>query len=171
MSPFIQLILETFWVFLPAGVANTVPVLAAKYHIFPSLAKPLHEPLLGKHKTWRGLVLGIIFGSITAIIQYVVYPAFPYPTLRSALLIGGALGLGALLGDAIKSFFKRRRNIAPGKPWPVLDQIDAIIGAIIVALFFFPLTPAHMLTAVILFGILSWCVSAIGVTLKIKSSL
>lgn len=171
MGLVIQIILETFWLFVPAGVANTVPVLAGKFGWLPALASPIHEPLLGKNKTWRGLLLGVLFGSMTGIIQYYLYPTFPYPTPRSALMIGAALGFGALAGDAIKSFFKRRRNIAPGQSWPLLDQIDFIVGAVIMADFFFPLTPVHIMIAVILFGILSWCTSVIGVTLRIKSLL
>ena len=38
------------------------------------------------------------------------------------LWIGLALGLGALLGDSIESFFKRQTSIAPGKDWPFWDQ-------------------------------------------------
>ncbi|RMD58557.1 CDP-archaeol synthase, partial [Candidatus Woesearchaeota archaeon] len=47
--------------------------------------------------------------------------------------IGFALGFGALLGDSVKSFFKRRMGIAPGKPWYIIDQLDYVIGAIIIA--------------------------------------
>lgn len=171
MSVIVSTILETFWLFLPAGVANVVPVLAARYHILSTLARPIHEETLGKHKTWRGVILGIIFGSIASSIQYFVYPAFPYLTLPAALSAGAALGAGALLGDIAKSFFKRRLQIPPGRSWPPFDQIDFIVGALMVAGTFFPLTFTHIAVAVVMYGIFSWLTSAIGVILKIKSSL
>lgn len=170
MGSSVQIILETFWLFLPAGVANSIPVLAAAYRLMPALATPIHEHLLGKNKTWRGLMLGLIFGSITGIIQFFIYPVFPYHSILSGLMAGAALGAGALAGDAVKSFFKRRLSIAPGQRWPVFDQIDFIVGAVVIAASFFPLMPAHIVTAVILFGLLSWLVSVIGVTLKVKTS-
>jgi CDP-2,3-bis-(O-geranylgeranyl)-sn-glycerol synthase len=39
------------------------------------------------------------------------------------------MGLGTAVGDAVKSFFKRRVGIAPGASWPVFDQIDFLLGA------------------------------------------
>ena len=44
-------------------------------------------------------------------------------------LIGFLLGFGALLGDALGSFIKRRMGIGRGKPAPILDQIDFLIVA------------------------------------------
>ncbi len=34
-------------------------------------------------------------------------------------------------GDAAKSFVKRRLGIAPGKPWIPWDQVDFVLGALI----------------------------------------
>jgi CDP-2,3-bis-(O-geranylgeranyl)-sn-glycerol synthase len=46
-------------------------------------------------------------------------------------MVGFLLGFGALLGDAIGSFLKRRLGIGRGKPAPILDQLDFIIVALI----------------------------------------
>ena len=154
-----QIILETIWLLLPAGVANTAPVFAAKYNWFPTLNRPIHERLLGSHKTWRGVVAGIIFGSIAGLL------------LGHGLLLGAALGAGALGADSLKSFIKRRLHIAPGKSLPVFDQIDYVIGALIVASLFVSLSAAHVLIAIIIFGVLSFATSWIGMKLKIKKSL
>jgi len=151
---------------LPAGVANTVPVIAAKYSWLPALNRPLDggatfrgRRVLGDHKTWRGLLVGIVFGSITGII------------LGQSAVVGGLLGFGALAGDAAKSFFKRQLNIAPGKPWPLFDQLDYVLGALLVASFMFPLTTAHVISAVIMFSFASYATSYLGMKLKIKKSL
>ena len=159
MNEWMQVILETIWLLLPAGVANTVPVVAAKYNWLPPLNKPIHIQLLGQNKTWRGVIIGVIFGSITGIF------------LGHGLVFGAALGFGALAGDAVKSFFKRRLKIAPGKSWPVFDQIDFVLGALIAASFFVSLTLLHVVTALIIFTMLSLATSFIGMKLKIKKSL
>lgn len=159
MSHWLQIILETIWLLLPAGVANTVPVFAAKYNWLPSLNRPISAGLLGPNKTWRGIAVGILFGSITGFL------------LGHGAIFGAALGFGALAGDAVKSFFKRLLKIAPGKPWPVFDQIDFVIGALIAASFFTALSFAHIITAVIIFSLLSLLTSGIGIRLKIKKSL
>ena len=41
------------------------------------------------------------------------------------------MGFGALFGDALKSFFKRQIGIRPGHSWMPFDQVDWIVGAVI----------------------------------------
>jgi CDP-2,3-bis-(O-geranylgeranyl)-sn-glycerol synthase len=49
--------------------------------------------------------------------------------------------LGALLGDLTGAFLKRRLGIKPGGLFPIVDQVDFVVGALV---FSFPL------------GIISW---------------
>jgi CDP-2,3-bis-(O-geranylgeranyl)-sn-glycerol synthase len=49
-----------------------------------------------------------------------------YPELF--VLFGFLAGFGAIFGDLLKSFFKRRVGIRSGGAWPVFDQLDFIIG-------------------------------------------
>jgi CDP-2,3-bis-(O-geranylgeranyl)-sn-glycerol synthase len=165
MLSLLNVIVETVWLLLPAAAANIAPVIAARYRWLPALNRPLDgnrtfhgKRLLGAHKTWRGLVVGIVAGGIAGFF------------LGSALL-GVVLGAGALAGDAAKSFVKRQLNIAPGKSWPPFDQIDAALGALLAASLIVPITLAHTITALIIFGVGSYLVSYIGVQLKIKKSL
>jgi len=44
------------------------------------------------------------------------------------ILTGFTMGLGAIFGDALKSFFKRQKNIPPGQPWFPFDQLDFVVG-------------------------------------------
>lgn len=159
MPQSVSLILETIWLLLPAGAANIAPVIAAKFNWAPPLGKPILPRFLGAHKTWRGLFFGLTFGSVTGLL------------LGQGFVYGAALGFGALLGDSVKSFFKRRLNIPPGKPWPVFDQVDFVIGALIIASLFFSLTFIHITSAIIIFGLLSWLCSYVGLKLKIKINL
>lgn len=186
MNVLLEIFLEMLWFLLPAGVANTVPVLAARWHVLPALAIPLDggktwrgRRLLGEHKTVRGLALGIIFGSIIGYFQHVAFEAQPiiqslslvsYREASLAIILGAWIGFGGLLGDALKSFVKRQLNIAPGKPWRPFDQIDLAIGALLVSVWFVPLTLLHIIVALIMTWIISFVVSLIGVTLRIKQS-
>ena len=97
---------------------------------------------IGDGVTWRGLIAGTIVGTLTGAIQGCLGPVImqtfgqyiitPIATdLYSGILIGFLLGFGALLGDAIGSFIKRRLGIGRGKPAPILDQLDFIIVALI----------------------------------------
>jgi len=49
---------------------------------------------------------------------------------RGWLDLGVRFGIGAMAGDAVKSFFKRRVGIRPGQPWIPFDQLDFIVGAL-----------------------------------------
>lgn len=38
-----------------------------------------------------------------------------------------------MTGDAVKSFFKRQRDMPPGSSWFPFDQLDFVIGALVFA--------------------------------------
>jgi len=44
-----------------------------------------------------------------------------------------ALGGGAIIGDACGSFIKRRIKIERGRPAPIMDQLDFVVGALVFA--------------------------------------
>jgi CDP-2,3-bis-(O-geranylgeranyl)-sn-glycerol synthase len=100
------------------GVANTAP-LVAKRLFGPRWLAPLDggliffdgRPLLGASKTIRGLVAAVTATALGALLLGV--PA----------TVGALLGGGAMLGDAIASFIKRRLGVAPSGRATGLDQI------------------------------------------------
>jgi CDP-2,3-bis-(O-geranylgeranyl)-sn-glycerol synthase len=133
------------WFYVPAYAANMSPVLVRGR--FGLLAVPLDagrtlggKRVLGDHKTWRGLLAAALTGALVFELQRLLYVC-GIATSLAAIDYGaqpwGAgvlLGLGAMVGDAVKSFFKRRIGIAPGASWPVFDQIDFLLGAYLLAL-------------------------------------
>lgn len=178
-------IIEVIWFFLPAGVANAAPVFAARFNWLPSLNHPLDggarwqgSRILGDHKTIRGFIVGIFFGLLTGFIQYLLYrfevirviSLVSYDSALTAALTGAWLGFGGLLGDAIKSFLKRRRGTAPGKPWRPFDQIDLIVGALLVSWWIVPLTIMHVVLSLIVTYVISLSTSYIGVQWRLKKS-
>jgi CDP-2,3-bis-(O-geranylgeranyl)-sn-glycerol synthase len=116
---------------------------------------------IGDGVTWRGLFAGTIIGTLTGALQGLIGPEIianfgqniitPIATnLPHGILIGFLLGFGALLGDAIGSFLKRRLGIGRGKPAPILDQLDFIIVALILVSFVVELNLICVVLAIIL---------------------
>lgn len=144
-------ILFALWFFAPAGLANAAPVFAARFNVLKPFDKPLDagasfrdRRIFGDHKTWRGLLAGAFVGLLAGFLQFLLVnfawePGFlnylvDYQNGLTTILLGGMLGVGALLGDAIKSFFKRQVNITSGKSWFPFDQLDYIVGALALSL-------------------------------------
>lgn len=149
-------ILFALWFFLPAGIANTAPVLANHLTFLKKFDTPLDfgktwrgKRILGANKTWRGLLFGIIVAILVVWLQQFFYSGSSwireisqdvnYSTINPVIL-GLLFGAGALLGDALESFFKRQLAIKPGESWFPLDQSDYIIGGILASSLVIPLS-------------------------------
>lgn len=177
-------ILLALWFFLPAGAANVAPIFAAKLPIMNRLDIPMDcgltfggKRLLGDHKTWRGLVAGLILSVITVYLQAYGYAHVAWIRNISMsvnyqqlplLSLGLLLGFGALGGDAAKSFFKRRRNIPAGESWIPFDQADLIIGAIIVTVPIITLNLAVYIWATVLWSVIQLLSTIAGYLLRLK---
>jgi CDP-2,3-bis-(O-geranylgeranyl)-sn-glycerol synthase len=111
--------LGTVWLFLPAYFANAAPVLL---HGGGPLDGGMNwsdgKRILGDHKTVYGTLYGVAVGAAVALAQ---------GNLAQGLLFS----VGAILGDLLFAFIKRRLGIQPGKPLPLWDQVGFIILAIL----------------------------------------
>lgn len=102
--------------------------------------------LIGDGVTWRGTVCGGLFGMVIGgilglLATYGIGSYFFNITasqitfmsgfVPQGLLVGFLLGFGALIGDAIGSFLKRRLNFERGKPVPLLDQLDFVVVSLL----------------------------------------
>ncbi len=163
---------------LPAYFANMAPVLVKNY--FKPLAVSLDfnkkfkgRRILGSHKTLRGLIAGVIIGIIIAFIQYQLLkiPFFASISLidyNEWASIGVLMGAGALIGDLVKSFFKRRANIKPGGRWIPFDQLDYVVGALLFISVLDVPSIEVIITALILSFLLHIIVNHIGYYLGIR---
>jgi CDP-2,3-bis-(O-geranylgeranyl)-sn-glycerol synthase len=136
---------------LPAYCANAIPVLFGGGRPIDS-DKVFSDgrPIFGSHKTIRGFVSGLIIGTLVGIGLSLV--------TDYSVLLGFAVSLGALLGDLFEAFAKRRLGYAPGASFPVADQLDFVLGALLFSLLISPPTwqvalvvlvitpPIHLLT-------------------------
>lgn len=119
---------EAVFLFFPAYVANATPVLLGGGPPLDFGKKFADKrPLLGSHKTIRGFLSGIITGTTTGI---VLFSFSPCQFQREAIPFSLLLSLGAMTGDLLGSFVKRRINRPPGSPLFPLDQLSFIAGAI-----------------------------------------
>lgn len=135
-------IATALWFILPAYCANAAPVIFGGGQPM-DFGKMFFDgkPFLGSHKTFRGFFAGIIVGTLVGLLQTLIFEQFLFQygaQFRYTVFLGFILSLGALIGDLIESFIKRRLNRSPGKSLPVADQIDFILGAFLFSLLVVP---------------------------------
>lgn len=157
------LFLQLIWLGLPAGLANIAPPIATK--LFPKLSYPVDayktfrgKRIFGESKTIRGLIAGVLLGELTFLLQQALFAHTQVVSILSynhlPWFFGFLFGIGALGGDLIKSFFKRQCNIPPSKTWIPFDQIDWILGTLILLLIFIPI-PLQIIVLGIAIGIIA----------------
>jgi len=122
-----QLIIEALVFIFPAYCANAVPVITGGGVPLDFGKKFIDgNPIFGKNKTFRGFFSGLTVGTVVGFAEsaFLDYP----------IILGLLLSLGALFGDLMGAFVKRRLGLSPGDLLVFLDQFDFIIGAILFSL-------------------------------------
>lgn len=98
--------------------------------------------VLGDGKTWRGFFGGSLAGVVFGIFQIGLADLFGTESSWGfgdwpwSLCLVLSLGFGAMIGDSLGSFVKRRLEIGRGDKAPVLDQYNFVAGAILLVLIF-----------------------------------
>ncbi len=139
------------WFILPAYCANAIPVIFGGRHPIDGGRTFFDgKPILGSHKTLQGFFSGLLVGTLVGFLQTLFFQnvLFKYSTqLRYDVFLGFMISLGALMGDLVESFIKRRLDVPPGSSLPIADQLDFVAGA-----FFFSLavSPPSLLTTLII---------------------
>jgi len=124
-------LLIAIYIAVPAYVANSTPVLLGGGAPIDRGRRLIDgRRILGTNKTVKGFAYGLLLGSLAGLVEAVLFANY------ALISVGVVASLGALLGDLFGAFLKRRLDIAPGNPLPVVDQLDFILGAI---LFTYPL--------------------------------
>jgi len=132
--------LQGIWYIFPAMVPNSAAVLFGGGPPMDFGRKMKDgKPVFGEGKTWAGFFGGIAIGLGTALAFLGAatawdttgqwgFGAYPYNILT---LI--ALPVGALLGDLVGSYIKRRLGKERGAKTPLLDMYNFVAGALIFA--------------------------------------
>lgn len=155
-----EIILQALWIVLPAYIANASALLVGGGTPI-DFGKNWRDGrrILGDGKTWRGLISGAFVGltggfGLSVAAKYINMSDFAFLGLNDftgfplMIPIIGSICFGALLGDIIKSFFKRRIGKRRGEDWIPFDQIDFVLGVL-----FFSFLIAGLLQ---IFGITSY---------------
>ncbi len=125
------------WMIIPAYIANGTPVVVAKLLSSRNIIRhPIDfgkifidgRRVLGDSKSWEGLLSGIIAGLITSLLQYFIEDS------SIVIVRGFILSIGAMAGDIIGAFIKRRIGLKPGEPLPIVDQLMFIVIALSLAI-------------------------------------
>lgn len=138
-----QIIAQAFWIIIPAYIANGCAVLVGGGTPidFGKKCKDGRR-ILGDGKTWRGLFVGSFLGMVggfglslaafyindidPSILTVSNFEGFPF-----MIPIFFSICFGALMGDTIASFFKRRIGKERGQDWIPFDQLDFIAGVLL----------------------------------------
>ena len=141
----LEIFYALYYIF-PAYCANGAPVLFGGGRSIDE-GKTFRDgrPLFGPHKTVRGFVFGILIGTFVGWVQEAYGPTVGLP--KGSVVLGFVLSLGALMGDLLGSFIKRRMNLKSGAHLPVSDQLDFMLMAL---LFSLPVQPPTLTYAVII---------------------
>ncbi len=120
--------LEILYFMAPAYVANMSPPLVKYWRAWN---RPISPRWLGSHKTVVGFAAGLLGAIATTLGQHVIGYTAGIVDYDRWLELGLRFGLGAMAGDSVKSFFKRRLRVLPGAPWIPFDQLDFTLGALV----------------------------------------
>lgn len=148
------------------------PVFAKHWNL--PFGNAISDKYFGSNKTYRGFIYGIIAAMITVFIQFWLIDIPYFKTLsildysKNPLLLGLTMGFGALFGDLVKSFFKRRMGRPPGSPFVPFDQVDFIIGGLIFLWFLQPISEDIVLFLLIVTPFLHFLTNVLGYILRIK---
>src|SRR3989344_454860 len=123
----ISFLLQALWFILPAYTANSFPVISKgkhplDFHVFLGANR-----LLGDGKTIEGSATGVAFGTLTGTLQILLQPYVPDNFVTMTAELAFLLAFGAIAGDIVGAFIKRRLGIARGASAPLLDQLDFLV--------------------------------------------
>ena len=180
---FFATVVLAIWLMLPAYISNSMAVVfGGGAPMDLGMKLPDGKRVLGEGKTMRGLVGGTACGIAAGLLQIYVVPTFGIqylptiiqyvPTITAII----TLSFGALLGDIVKSFFKRRIGLVRGAELPLIDQLDFVAGAWILTYIFdtvwftryFISNPWIILTVLVLTPILHRLTNIFGYNIKLK---
>jgi len=142
-------LLSCIYFFGPAYLANASPPLIYKIDMLKGLGKPIdrgaklnNEPILGDHKTWRGVISEAVIctlltpafiwiHNLLGLTHYETIGFYAYNQINGFLL-GFLLSIGIVFGDLAFAFIKRRLKLKPGAKFIPFDQTNYVIGSFLV---------------------------------------
>ncbi len=122
--------------------------------------------ILGNNKTIRGFVVGFLTGFLIGL-----FTRWWFSTqfgIQIPITNGLLQGMGAVTGDIVGSFIKRRLNIRSGGSLLVMDQIGFMVFGLAFARIDYAFPWAYWLIMIPLAGVVHFAANAVGYTLGWK---
>lgn len=164
-------IFHALYYIFPAYCANAAPVIFGGGRPIDLGRKFIDgKPIFGQNKTYRGFISGLLVGTIVGYVQGLISPLFNLP--GGGIIRGFTLSIGALIGDLIGSFIKRRLGLKPGASLPVIDQTSFVVFALLLSLAIEPeaISPLGAILIVVLTAPIHVLVNVIAYLLRLKES-
>lgn len=170
----LDLILESVWLILPAYAANMFPP-------FMKGVKPLDfgrnlgkYRILGDGKTIEGTLAGIAFGVFIGSLQIQFHSYFQkllgLNLIEHTLPLVFLLSFGAIFGDIIGAFIKRRLGLERGYPAPLLDQLDFLLFALLLGSSLVSVSMDMLAVLLVITPILHKATNVVGYYIKLKKN-
>ncbi len=150
LPPILDSALEVLWVLLPAYLASAFATLprgrGPPMDFGRSLASDQRR-VLGSSKTWSGFLCGSLlalpFGLLEAWLILLAPPHLQLvPRFASSVLAAvpviSLITFGAMSGDALGSFLKRRAGLESGARGLLIDQLPFVLLPIALGLLLYP---------------------------------
>jgi len=129
LNELLQILGSALWFILPAYIANAAPVVLGGGRAIDGGRRFIDgRRIFGAGKTVRGFLAGLAAGTLVGMLQGIATGS-----LSHYLVLGFLLALGALMGDLLGSFIKRRLGIKRGSAAPGLDQLSFVVVALLAA--------------------------------------
>lgn len=167
-----NILITAFWLMLPAYLPNNCAVLFGGGTPL-DFGQNFHDGnrMLGDGKTFRGTIAGTLGGILIGLLLSQVAPLLGLPGFGSGsgqlnVLLG--LSFGAMLGDIVAAFFKRRMGLKRGAKLFIIDQLDFVMGSWALTMILAPewfwqnFTPTIMVIIIIITPILHRTMNIIG---------
>jgi CDP-2,3-bis-(O-geranylgeranyl)-sn-glycerol synthase len=150
VDPHLRLAADVLWVLLPALIANataTLPRGRGPPMDFGRIWRGDGRRVLGPSKTWSGFWFGTLFAMPFGLLEaYLILIAPPDlaivprfgASVVAAIPLVFLLSAGAMTGDALGSFVKRRIGAASGARTFLLDQLPFVILPVTLGAIAFP---------------------------------
>jgi len=168
-----KIVLELLIFALPVIFAAIFHMVVVKLNVFPFLNYPLDhnkkwrgKPIFGKNKTYRGLIIMIVFSIFFTFIYKVLADNFSGFNSHNLLnfqiysftFYGFLYGAAYIIAELPNSFIKRRMGAKEGKSNNIImvlfDQLDSVIGITLLFIPFSAFTIKHFFVGILFFGLL-----------------
>ena len=163
-----SLVIDALWLIFPAYTANAFAVVVKGRRPLDSGRYFGMQRLLGDGKTIEGTAAGVACGILVGMLQLYLQPYVQQSMLTLPLVV--LLSIGAITGDILASFLKRRLGMPRGKSFFPLDQLDFVIGALALSSFVYAYDYRIVIILLLVTPPIHYLTNVIGYMLRFKKT-